>query len=221
MATSHHSTEYPEIAYLDPERGIHVSGWEAIPVPVTRVAIFDDQLTPIDKLVYVLCACILDNLRYGGSFYDWTEDYEYCADLLGVSVESYKNSLKKLHNSGYLSVDDMEEPVSPTSKEKTQRWLNESGRSFYLAEYIRKQEERAQEVPKKAAKNSRKSISASLRLQVYKADKYRCVHCGGNEDLSVDHIKPVALGGTNERSNLQTLCQPCNSRKGTKWDGEE
>jgi 5-methylcytosine-specific restriction endonuclease McrA len=32
----------------------------------------------------------------------------------------------------------------------------------------------------------------------------------------IDHIQPVARAGTNDRSNLQLLCQPCNSSKGAR-----
>ena len=40
-----------------------------------------------------------------------------------------------------------------------------------------------------------------------------CVRCGAKEDLTLDHIVPRVYGGTNERSNLQILCLPCNQRK--------
>lgn len=73
-----------------------------------------------------------------------------------------------------------------------------------------------EEFPKNGYK--RKAISPSVQLKVYRADGFKCVHCGTSADLSVDHIYPVSRGGTNAAENLQTLCRPCNSRKGAKVD---
>lgn len=62
----------------------------------------------------------------------------------------------------------------------------------------------------------RKPISASLRRRVHERDHYRCVECGTHLNLQVDHVVPVAAGGTNDFDNLQTLCRTCNIRKGAK-----
>lgn len=43
-----------------------------------------------------------------------------------------------------------------------------------------------------------------------------CIMCSSNEDLTVDHIKPLIKGGTNHMSNFQILCRKCNSSKGSK-----
>lgn len=72
-----------------------------------------------------------------------------------------------------------------------------------------------------------KGQSASVRLarnrrrRVYKRDGYRCVDCGLHRDelppgvaLTLDHIIPRSKGGSNKMSNLQTMCRPCNNRKG-------
>lgn len=48
---------------------------------------------------------------------------------------------------------------------------------------------------------------------------YRCLRCDGIEPdikLTVDHIVPLRLGGSNTIDNIQPLCGPCNSRKQTK-----
>ncbi|MCM2280097.1 MAG: HNH endonuclease [Oligoflexia bacterium] len=62
-------------------------------------------------------------------------------------------------------------------------------------------------------------ISKSLRFEVFKRDSFKCVYCGTEAPgvvLHVDHIIPVAKGGTNEITNLVTACQPCNSGKRDK-----
>jgi 5-methylcytosine-specific restriction endonuclease McrA len=42
----------------------------------------------------------------------------------------------------------------------------------------------------------------------------RCLACGSREDLTVDHIVPLALGGSNTIENVQPLCSVCNGSKG-------
>ena len=44
---------------------------------------------------------------------------------------------------------------------------------------------------------------------------WRCWLCGGEAD-SVDHVIPVACGGSNWPANLRPACRDCNSRKGAK-----
>ncbi len=44
----------------------------------------------------------------------------------------------------------------------------------------------------------------------------RCLACGKQCKLTADHIVPVSRGGSGDISNIQPLCGPCNSSKGTK-----
>ena len=48
----------------------------------------------------------------------------------------------------------------------------------------------------------------SLQRKTWKGTT--CAWCGMTERLILDHIIPVMCGGTQERRNAQTLCQPCN-----------
>jgi hypothetical protein len=66
------------------------------------------------------------------------------------------------------------------------------------------------------SKSLRKSISAGTRREVYERDEYSCVKCDARKDLTIDHIVAVVNGGTNELSNLQTMCRSCNSSKGAR-----
>lgn len=44
----------------------------------------------------------------------------------------------------------------------------------------------------------------------------RCAYCGAEGDLEVEHIIPLARGGTNEITNLTVACHGCNNKKRTK-----
>lgn len=57
-----------------------------------------------------------------------------------------------------------------------------------------------------------------VRCAVLDRDNYRCKKCG-RPGREVDHIKPKKLGGTDDLSNLQTLCSNCHTKK-TKKDVE-
>lgn len=43
-----------------------------------------------------------------------------------------------------------------------------------------------------------------------------CLACGTSDNITVDHVKPLSIGGTNTIDNLQPLCGPCNYRKARK-----
>ena len=76
-----------------------------------------------------------------------------------------------------------------------------------------------------ATRQGRENIPRQLRHQVFQRDGYRCRECGASNDetvLEIDHIVPVARGGTNDIENLQTLCRECNRMKYTdEWVGGE
>ena len=72
---------------------------------------------------------------------------------------------------------------------------------------------------KKGGPYKRETIGAKLRYDILTRDGYRCVKCGATQaqtTLHIDHKTPVSKGGTNDPSNLQTLCEKCNLGKGTR-----
>ncbi len=48
-----------------------------------------------------------------------------------------------------------------------------------------------------------------VRLVVLARDKRRCRKCGKAGKLEVHHIVPLAAGGSNELSNLESRCITC------------
>lgn len=56
----------------------------------------------------------------------------------------------------------------------------------------------------------REPITGRVRSLVYRRDGSRCVWCGSARNLCLDHIVPWSAGGSDEASNLRTLCWDCN-----------
>jgi len=69
------------------------------------------------------------------------------------------------------------------------------------------------------AKN-RPKVSKKSREEVFERDNYRCLHCGTDQDLTIDHIRPLSKGGKNKKGNMQTLCKQCNLIKADKFKGD-
>lgn len=60
------------------------------------------------------------------------------------------------------------------------------------------------------------AISKRLRYEVLRRDNHTCRYCGARAPdvgLTIDHVVPVALGGSDAPSNLVTACVDCNAGK--------
>jgi 5-methylcytosine-specific restriction enzyme A len=71
------------------------------------------------------------------------------------------------------------------------------------------------------SKTPRISIPLEVKKYVFERDKYQCQSCGKTHleiELTIDHIIPLAKGGSNDISNLQSLCRTCNQQKKHHFD---
>lgn len=61
-------------------------------------------------------------------------------------------------------------------------------------------------------------IDRAVKAVVWARTEGRCWYCGRQtnpyDDFAVDHVIPVAAGGTNDADNLAPSCRTCNGRKG-------
>ena len=66
-------------------------------------------------------------------------------------------------------------------------------------------------------REGRIKLPYGMKEKIFRRDGYRCRMCGASRDngieLTIDHIIPIADGGTNDIDNLQTLCRECNENK--------
>jgi 23S rRNA U2552 (ribose-2'-O)-methylase RlmE/FtsJ len=66
---------------------------------------------------------------------------------------------------------------------------------------------------------NREHIPNSVRFEVFKRDSFTCQYCGRKAPeivLQIEHITPVAHGGSSDILNLLTACVECNSGKGVR-----
>jgi 5-methylcytosine-specific restriction endonuclease McrA len=74
--------------------------------------------------------------------------------------------------------------------------------------------------PTGGRRTRRAPIRARMRFDILQRDGFRCRYCGrpGSAPgmvLHVDHVVPLAAGGTSTEDNLLTACEECNLGKST------
>lgn len=60
------------------------------------------------------------------------------------------------------------------------------------------------------------TVSKRVRFEILRRDKNTCQYCGQmapDVPLHIDHVIPIALGGSDDPSNLVTACRDCNAGK--------
>lgn len=60
------------------------------------------------------------------------------------------------------------------------------------------------------------AVSKRLRYEILRRDNNTCRYCGASAPevaLTIDHVVPVALGGTDDPTNLVAACKDCNAGK--------
>lgn len=69
-------------------------------------------------------------------------------------------------------------------------------------------------------RNVKTSGRAGVRRAVFKRDQ-RCVNCGSDFALEIDHIHPKGMGGGDSIDNLRVLCRTCNQRAAIETYGQD
>jgi 5-methylcytosine-specific restriction endonuclease McrA len=87
------------------------------------------------------------------------------------------------------------------------------------------EQEYVSKVGPKAVKRQWRWLSKNNAPKIFIRDNFICQICGRDFKVvphpdglaypEVDHIIPIAKGGSNDFINLQTACPKCNNRKGT------
>lgn len=60
------------------------------------------------------------------------------------------------------------------------------------------------------------AVSKRTRFEVFRRDEFTCRYCrSADNPLTIDHVVPTTLGGSDEPDNLVAACRDCNAGKGS------
>lgn len=133
----------------------------------------------------------------------WLPLKEDVAFSLRKSEREIERIVTDLDAAGLLDWDAERDRYRPHNWDKRQYKSDDSG-----AERVRRYREKRKQSGLPAL-----SDYSRFRDGLIARDGCRCVYCGSLDNLVVDHMVPVTLGGTDDIDNLALACRACNSGK--------
>jgi hypothetical protein len=129
--------------------------------------------------------------------------------------EDIYNYLKK-HGLREYTLEELRRVGKISDWARTIRQLSQDGIITY--DYSKKNDTyNISHVGKLVRSTKRMGLSTKDKYRIRNRDGHRCQSCGksvkDNVKLHVDHKIPIELGGSNNDSNLWTLCDECNLAK--------
>ena len=138
--------------------------------------------------------------------------YNECSSELTMSQIESKNLLEKLREANtQLQYERNKEQIE---KDKIKAKLLEKKKKREIENLALQELIDEGEIFPEA--NTRPPIPKDVVDTVWNRDGGKCVYCGSNENLHLDHIIPFSKGGDTSVENLQLLCQKCNLEKSNK-----
>lgn len=155
----------------------------------------------------------------------YREDEEYRERVKARAREWHHNNKDRASENKKRWYRENAEIARASNRDRWNRYREDP--EWVERERARKRKER-EEYPHRwvASYNARRArekavegkVTAKQIIEILESQGRKCVYCQVSLDkgYEVDHIMPLALGGTNWPSNIQCLCRSCNRRKSSK-----
>lgn len=125
----------------------------------------------------------------------------YQFPTVGEAIKGMKKAEKKTQN--YFVFDTLTQRI-------LWKWMT-------LSKIIEARENKEKGLAYCSGKAKRKTYSKDTRKLIYLNAGGRCELCGKKillDDMTIDHINPLSMGGEDDVENLSCTCYPCNLFKG-------
>jgi 5-methylcytosine-specific restriction endonuclease McrA len=99
------------------------------------------------------------------------------------------------------------------SVKATLRWVSNNLESTMQKRRVYKSNYKARK------RNAEGSITSKEWIELCNKYGNQCLRCGRSDvKLTLDHVIPLSLGGSNSIDNIQPLCMSCNCSKQDRWE---
>lgn len=130
--------------------------------------------------------------------------------------QDHKKDLNRKHEVYRKSHPDYVLRMRKKASEYLKSWLQTPSGRILRRIYSAKGKEKR----RKESKNVTNNLTKNDVLDLLNIQCGRCARCqvkfSSQVPYTLDHVLPLSKGGGLTRSNIQLLCRPCNSSKGTK-----
>ena len=123
--------------------------------------------------------------------------------------QANKMAFAEYHKKRYPSIAEKKRAVSKKWREQNPERYRQQMRDW-LANNLEKHNELSRQ---RRARLREATIAQISNRDIRRLMSSVCVYCGSCENITVDHVIPLARGGSHAIGNLTSACKTCNSRK--------
>lgn len=118
---------------------------------------------------------------------------------------------------------DWQKKNPDTKRESNKKWITNNIEKYKIMVNNWRSKNKELLLKSKRLSNSKRRSASKDKIEIKEWNSVlefygnKCLCCGRTDlQLTIDHIVPLSKGGKNLVDNVQPLCMPCNSKKGTK-----
>jgi hypothetical protein len=182
---------------------------------LSKVRIYHERDAMVDRVRRELSALRVPGFKFGEGPKSFSYDHKFKATTEAQLIAEVRAFLFPLFNAVHPTFYRIMDAFNVTMSKEDRRAVISGRKKLNFADRSSPTFGRNMEF--------RREVSPALRTETFRRDSFTCQHCEkkfAREKLHADHVIPIARSGLTLLSNLQTLCGPCNLKKGKRLEGE-
>lgn len=131
---------------------------------------------------------------------------------------------KRVNDWYWSNIDRARKTRREVYSSNPERWIAET-KKWKQANRERANRSDNQSIHRRRARMRVNGVFDIRPIEIARLYRQACAYCGSKESIQLDHVIPIARGGTHSIGNLISACSSCNASKGsltiTEWRKRE